>query len=272
MPREVEALLDRRRRTRPARRRGSTLPAPRGRAEVLVVDALAQRLDVGAEEARLAAHQLEAVVVAGVVAPGDHHAAVGAEVVRGEVEQRRRADADVDDVRARLRRGRAASAARRRLLERRQSRPTARRGACRPSRRPRASRRSRGRCPRRARRRGRDRRRRGCRTRGRCSPGPSCARGLPVFPARVKAVVASPAVDGPPPASTTRARAAPPDRPAYVYAATDYRPRQPREIALCEKASSFDWLYTGTMAAGLVGSEYLSIARPEARRRARRCG
>jgi hypothetical protein len=49
------------------------------------------------------------------------------------------------------------------------------------------------------------------------------------------------------------------DPPAYVYAATDSRPRQPREIALCEKASSFDWLYTGTMAAGVVGSELLSV-------------
>jgi len=38
------------------------------------------------------------------------------------------------------------------------------------------------------------------------------------------------------------------------------RPRQPREIALCEKASNFDWMYTGTMALGLVASEYVSIA------------
>lgn len=60
-----------------------------------------------------------------------------------------------------------------------------------------------------------------------------------------------------PPDST--APGAPSDPPAYVYAATDYRPRQPREIELCAKASHFDWLYTGTMALGLVGSEYLSI-------------
>lgn len=72
-------------------------------------------------------------------------------------------------------------------------------------------------------------------------------------------MVASRAVDGTPPASTDASNAAPPDPPAYVYAATDYRPRQPREIQLCEKASSFDWLYTGTMALGVVGSEYVNI-------------
>lgn len=72
-------------------------------------------------------------------------------------------------------------------------------------------------------------------------------------------MVASPTVDGSLPASTDASNAAPPDPPAYVYAATDYRPRQPREIELCEKASSFDWLYTGSMAVGLVASEYVSI-------------
>ena len=45
-----------------------------------------------------------------------------------------------------------------------------------------------------------------------------------------------------------------------MYAAADYRPRQPREIELCKQASDFDWMYTGTMALGFVGSEYLSIA------------
>src|SRR5437667_349952 len=54
--------------------------------------------DVGGEERRLALHHLEAVLVAGVVAPGDHDAAVGVQVMHGEVEERRRADADVDDV------------------------------------------------------------------------------------------------------------------------------------------------------------------------------
>ena len=72
-------------------------------------------------------------------------------------------------------------------------------------------------------------------------------------------MVASPAVDGTPPPSTDASAAALPDPPAYVYAATDYRPRQPREIELCEKASSFDWLYTGSMFAGVIASEYVSI-------------
>ena len=47
--------------------------------------------------------------------------------------------------------------------------------------------------------------------------------------------------------------------PAYVYAPSDYRPRQPREIELCAKASRFDWQYTGTMLVGVLGSEYVSI-------------
>ena len=66
-------------------------------------------------------------------------------------------------------------------------------------------------------------------------------------------------MDGALPADSKLDSAAPPEPPAYVYAATDYRPRQPREIALCEKASSFDWLYTSSMAAGVVGSMFLSI-------------
>jgi hypothetical protein len=54
--------------------------------------------------------------------------------------------------------------------------------------------------------------------------------------------------------------ASPPDPPAYVYAATDFRPRQGREIDLCKKAADFDWVYTGTMVVGLLGAEYLSLA------------
>jgi hypothetical protein len=54
--------------------------------------------------------------------------------------------------------------------------------------------------------------------------------------------------------------ASPPDPPAYVYAATDYRPRQAREIDLCKRASDFDWMYTGAMVLGLVGAEYLNLA------------
>jgi hypothetical protein len=72
-------------------------------------------------------------------------------------------------------------------------------------------------------------------------------------------VVASLTVDGlPPPDPSAEARS--PDPPAYVYAATDIRPRQPREVALCAKASDFDWQYTGAMALGMVASEYVSLA------------
>lgn len=50
----------------------------------------------------------------------------------------------------------------------------------------------------------------------------------------------------------------PDDPPGYVYAATDIRPRQRREIELCERASSFDWLYTSLTLTGVVGSIYLN--------------
>lgn len=62
-----------------------------------------------------------------------------------------------------------------------------------------------------------------------------------------------------PPEPSDPTRGQPRDPPAYVYAATDIRPRQPREIELCAKASDFDWLYTGTMALGLVGSQYANL-------------
>ncbi|MBX3185788.1 MAG: hypothetical protein KF819_02185 [Labilithrix sp.] len=51
----------------------------------------------------------------------------------------------------------------------------------------------------------------------------------------------------------------PPDPPAYVYAATDLRPRQPREIELCTKASEFDWMYTGASALGVGVSVFLNV-------------
>lgn len=60
-------------------------------------------------------------------------------------------------------------------------------------------------------------------------------------------------MDGSPPAAQ-----APEDPPAYVYAATDYRPRQPREIELCARASRFDWMYTGTAILGLGASIYFN--------------
>lgn len=50
-----------------------------------------------------------------------------------------------------------------------------------------------------------------------------------------------------------------PTEAPYVYAATDIRPRQTREIELCERASHFDWQYTGAFLLGFVGSVYLNI-------------
>lgn len=57
----------------------------------------------------------------------------------------------------------------------------------------------------------------------------------------------------PPPADV------PNEPPAYVYAATDLRPRQTREIELCEKASNFDWLYTGSFFVLFIGANYASL-------------
>jgi hypothetical protein len=53
----------------------------------------------------------------------------------------------------------------------------------------------------------------------------------------------------------------PPDQAPYVYAATDIRPRQTREIELCEKASHFDWQYTGGFALAFAASIYVNIDR-----------
>lgn len=67
-------------------------------------------------------------------------------------------------------------------------------------------------------------------------------------------------MDGsPPPDPSAQQDRAAREPPAYVYAATDYRPRQAREIELCAKASSFDWLYTGTMLAGVIATEYVNL-------------
>lgn len=49
------------------------------------------------------------------------------------------------------------------------------------------------------------------------------------------------------------------DPPAYTYAATDYRPRQAKEIELCERASTFDWQYTGAFFVGFGLSVYANI-------------
>jgi hypothetical protein len=68
-------------------------------------------------------------------------------------------------------------------------------------------------------------------------------------------------LDGVPPNDNSAdPSAAPPDPPAYVYAASDYRPRQAREIELCRRAADFDWMYTGTMALGFLGSQYLNLS------------
>lgn len=53
----------------------------------------------------------------------------------------------------------------------------------------------------------------------------------------------------------------PPPPAPYVYAASDIRPRQTKEIELCEKASHFDWMYTGAFALGVAGAMYVNIDR-----------
>jgi hypothetical protein len=51
----------------------------------------------------------------------------------------------------------------------------------------------------------------------------------------------------------------PEEPPAYVYAATDLRPRQAREIELCEKASHFDWPYAGGIALAFGASIWANV-------------
>ena len=65
-------------------------------------DQPAQRLDLGAVDGRAADADLEAVVLGRVVAAGDLDGAVEVEVEEREVGDRRRADAEVDDVEAGL--------------------------------------------------------------------------------------------------------------------------------------------------------------------------
>ncbi len=45
-----------------------------------------------------------------------------------------------------------------------------------------------------------------------------------------------------------------------MYAASDSRPRQSREIELCERASTTDWVYLTGLIGGLVGSVALDTA------------
>src|ERR1051326_6733979 len=68
--------------------------------ELLALHTLAQVLDLRAVERIFAHADFEAVVLGGVVARGDHHAAVDVEMKEREVEQRRRADADIVDAKA----------------------------------------------------------------------------------------------------------------------------------------------------------------------------
>ena len=58
----------------------------------------------------------------------------------------------------------------------------------------------------------------------------------------------------PPPPNAAVSPSMLPEPPGYVYAATDIRPRQTREIDLCKRAADFDYVYTGVMAAGLTAS------------------
>jgi hypothetical protein len=52
-----------------------------------------------------------------------------------------------------------------------------------------------------------------------------------------------------------RLDAPPPPPPApYVYAATEYRPRGPIEVDLCDRASGVDWIYVGTTVLADAGA------------------
>jgi hypothetical protein len=47
--------------------------------------------------------------------------------------------------------------------------------------------------------------------------------------------------------------------PPTVYAANDQRPRGAREVDLCERASTTDWLYMGLSGASFVGAMYADV-------------
>jgi hypothetical protein len=63
------------------------------------------------------------------------------------------------------------------------------------------------------------------------------------FRKRLSAIVRRAVVDSAPPPLVSPAPPSPLSPPAYVYAATDLRPRTPHETELCAKASTTDWLY-----------------------------
>ena len=73
-----------------------TAPAPSSQSPV--GRALAELLDVLAEEGAVLQHHLEAVVIGRVVAAGDHDAAVDVEHGLGIIKHRRRPEADADHV------------------------------------------------------------------------------------------------------------------------------------------------------------------------------
>lgn len=74
--------------------------AGEARCVALSLDNLSQPLNLGPKKLSLAAHHLEAVFVTGVVASGDHDAAVRLQAVHGAIEERRGPDANVQHVNA----------------------------------------------------------------------------------------------------------------------------------------------------------------------------
>jgi hypothetical protein len=66
-------------------------------------------------------------------------------------------------------------------------------------------------------------------------------------------------LDAPPVTAASPSAPSVGDEPAYVYAASDLRPRQPKEIELCEKASHFDWQYTGAFTLAFGASVWANI-------------
>ncbi len=68
----------------------------------------------------------------------------------------------------------------------------------------------------------------------------------------------APAVDALPPSAQSDLGAYDP-KGAYVYAATDYRARGPREVELCAAASHHDYLYIGTVVLSFAASIYSDL-------------
>jgi hypothetical protein len=79
-------------------RTGGDLPRLRASGKFVPLDNPANLLDVVAENCRRPDSELEAVIFGGVVAPGDHHAAVHVPMQHRKVLQRRGYDTDVNGV------------------------------------------------------------------------------------------------------------------------------------------------------------------------------